>query len=305
MKELLPGQPCQQDYQCLSKRCKSNKCIGGYGGDPCKSVRDCHSGYYCKTMHNNGVYYDICSPKKSLGDACAIDQECPYFTVCSTPNKTTTPQKTCLQRWQYQDAKPSEDKRLCANNTLNDGACTGIEYVYQFNDGQEQAPWPCRPQWGIGYCTAKYTYAGSTQTQQNDRLIPCQCSLFNQTEGYCQWPGQEAHKQLYQFTLDLYKQSTRCHQDLIKDDPLDLDLFQIYQCSDLNEEDFQIYYAQWIQWKYWAPIQSTQYNKTCLDTIVPQYETQIFKLTSVFQAFAIQSTLSIVFMVGSLIYIQI
>ncbi|CDW91104.1 UNKNOWN [Stylonychia lemnae] len=289
LKDMLPGQPCQEDFQCTSNRCLYGKCIGGYGGDPCLTETDCHAGYFCNKFQNGQTKYKVCILKKKLGDACQNDKQCLNHQICIpylNINGTESQYKYCTERWQLQDGKAAADQRVCLNNTINDGRCSGISNVYQISDIQEYSPWPCDPEYGNGYCITKFNIALTSQTTIDTSKIKCQCSLFNKSEGYCQWPGQQAHQLFYQSAYQLYLYSPRCHSNLILDDPLYLDLFQIYQCTNLPDDQFEQFYDQWKNWKYRAPIESTFQNKSCLSTIIPSYDTQIYKVNTIFYASA-------------------
>ena len=78
--KLAPGLYCNDNSECVSKKCEHNNCIGKKEGEECDSDLDCHVGLYCNSLQK-------CAHLLKVGDECTKDVECVSNSLCAYKNR--------------------------------------------------------------------------------------------------------------------------------------------------------------------------------------------------------------------------
>ena len=70
--KLAPGLYCNENSECVSKKCEHNNCIGKKEGEECDSMLD----YNCNSLQK-------CAHLLKVGDECTKDVECVSNSLCA------------------------------------------------------------------------------------------------------------------------------------------------------------------------------------------------------------------------------
>jgi len=85
--DRYPGEPCVENYHCLTKKCDKGICVGAHSGAKCKFYFDCDKGLFCSDASG------ICKPLSKLNEHCQYAKQfCIPNTYCDP--KTNTCQVT-------------------------------------------------------------------------------------------------------------------------------------------------------------------------------------------------------------------
>ena len=158
--QLYPGRYCEASYECLSKSCVGNTCLGLAIGTSCFSHSDCTTGLYCQTA-TAWPYVKACQTLLSVGTACTEDAECSLSAMCWHASAGAS--KTCMNRYALTDGSSfgwsttldsdvtdyEYNGQVCTSGFAytsgsSVGVCTSAVKV-EFNGASISTPYLCDP----------------------------------------------------------------------------------------------------------------------------------------------------------------
>lgn len=178
---LLDGQYCNEDAECLNSKCKKHKCKGLTNSQACPETKYCAAGLYCSSNK-------ICIPLISNSTIhCNNDYECSNYLVCDNG--------FCKQPYLLPDGSVSDNPRMCASNllTLNDDKTicdrlTLLEDNYECKENQD-------------FCRYRYEFTKQTITQQ------CVCAMTSTQHRRCPPDSNPEIMSDQAFSLSVFEQA--------------------------------------------------------------------------------------------------
>lgn len=187
----LPGDRCEEDKQCLSKKCDLLVCAGFKEGYSCSKDEDCDVGLYCSEKYPN---QNKCVQQKGTYSECSKDEECKNNAGCF--NKLCTKYLSLPIGTNVYEEK---NKLYCSSNL-----------VFQYGQGFLCAKSEMKSEFlecpgNVEYCN--YTYNIGT-SQDFPYQLPCSCSYTYPSKKFCPLASQNS----------TYIEGIKAYQDHFNDD---------------------------------------------------------------------------------------
>ncbi|MCQ2819963.1 MAG: EB domain-containing protein [archaeon] len=177
--DLPPGEYCDKDEECHSKKCKKNLCKGKEEEDSCLETLDCDPGLYCSDSKK-------CKKQKDIGDKCSSDDECPTNSDCYN--------KKCTEVLTLEIGSITKNAYMCNTNyvAMDDtgtSRCASLESLdipkkekdkMKREDDQKLELFECKTD--VDLCRYEVNMG---ENRKRIYTEPCQCSLKFPNRKFC------------------------------------------------------------------------------------------------------------------------
>jgi hypothetical protein len=160
---LTPGDPCDTDEMCISKKCNLGHCVGMQAGEMCATDNDCNPGLYCSQRLK-------CEALQTQGKKCGpVDGPCMNELACTLGS--------CISIGSLADESPSDNMLACKSLfTMVDK--NGVMKCHSQPKSTTGSSSPTECTLG-SMCTYKFDSGTETLT------IPCKCGANKDGKSYC------------------------------------------------------------------------------------------------------------------------